>query len=119
MAALGGELEILRVVVSSIEDDEILETSGDKELAVVDEAKVAGAKELSALRRCFDDGAEGVGAFLRVVPVTGGDALSAHPDLADTALIARHPRVRVHDANVLTLCRRAGRDETQAIARGR
>jgi hypothetical protein len=45
MALLGGQLDLLRVIVAPTDDDHILQPPADEQLAVVQEAQVAGAQE--------------------------------------------------------------------------
>ena len=45
VAPLDGPLDVLRVDVAAADDDQVLEAAGDEQLAVVDEAEVAGAEE--------------------------------------------------------------------------
>ena len=42
---LDGPLDVLRVEVAAADDDQVLEPAGDEQLAVVEEAEVAGAQE--------------------------------------------------------------------------
>src|SRR6185369_14193042 len=76
---LGGELDVLRVVVAAPQDDQILDAAGDEQLAPGEEAEVAGAQETPP----FQGGAEGALRLLVPVPVAGGDARTGHPDLTD------------------------------------
>jgi|GEM_PF-6800528 len=98
VGALRRPLDVLRVVVAPADDDQVLQSSGDEQLAIVDEAEVAGAQEGA----CAFRGArvEAVGAVLRLAPVAPADAAAAHPDLADLARRAFAPGLRVDDAHL-------------------
>src|SRR5213593_2658968 len=98
MAALRGELEILRVIVAAAENDEVLQTSGDEELPVIDEAEVTSAEVVSPVFT-VDGRAEAASCFLGVVPIPAGHARPADPDLADAALGTRAARLGIDDAH--------------------
>ncbi len=68
-----GGLEILRVVIASADDDEILDAAGDEELAVAEETEIAGPQITAAECLC-----RGLGP----IPVAGGDRRSLDADLA-------------------------------------
>ena len=57
MGALGGQLEVLRIVVAAAEDDQVLEPAGDEQLAVEDEPEVAGAQEAALAAVAGEPGA--------------------------------------------------------------
>ena len=80
MAPLGRLLDVLRIEVAAAEDDQVLDPAGDVELAVVQEAEVAGPQE-----RAVAVGGAGAERLLGIVgplPVALGDARAADPDLA-------------------------------------
>ncbi len=93
VAALGGELQVLRIVVAAAQDDEVLLPPGDEELAALDEAEVAGpqvrptASGGGGRRGLGEHGAKILRCRLRLPPVATGDALAGDPDLP-------HPPVR-------------------------
>ena len=79
-------LEVLRIEVAPADDDEVLEPSGDHELAVDERAEVARAQ----VRPSPDSSPAMVAPKIsavssRTVPVPLGDARTAHEDLADRA----------------------------------
>ncbi|GAA3062470.1 hypothetical protein GCM10020000_52210 [Streptomyces olivoverticillatus] len=79
-----GVLHVLRVDVAAVEDDDLLEPPGDVELAVVQDAEVAGAQPATVA--VAQGAVEGGGALLGALPVAAGDAVAAQPDLADGAV---------------------------------
>src|SRR4028119_1888628 len=89
MGTVGGQLQILRIVVPSTQDDQVLETPGDEQLAAVDEAEVPGAQERTVAIR--QTGAERARRLLRPVPIARGHARTGDPDLP-------HPTGRGRDA---------------------
>ena len=82
VACARGGFDVLRVMVETADDDEVVDSAGDVELAFVDEAKVAGAQKRAVAgvasacveRRC---------GFLRVAPVALADGFAGDPDLAN------------------------------------
>ncbi|GAA3285410.1 hypothetical protein GCM10020218_045220 [Dactylosporangium vinaceum] len=68
-----GGLDVARVVVAAVDDDQVVAAAEDVELAVVDEADVAGAQD-----RAVEPGRR----RLRLGPVAGRDAGGRRPDLA-------------------------------------
>ena len=82
MRELNGQLDILRIVVDSPDDDEVLETSGDITLAAADEAEVAGAEEWP-FARLQEPRFEGFSRLLGFAPVPLRDARPRDPDLAN------------------------------------
>src|SRR5690606_13179240 len=90
-----GALAVLRVGVAAVHDDEVLDAARDVQLAVVDDAVVAGLhpgarREFPGIGQCA---AERVLAAFGVAPVAGGRVGAVHPDLAG-------PAVRLLDAGV-------------------
>ncbi len=51
MALLDRQLDVVGIVVQAVDDDQVLEPTGDEQLAVLEEAQVAGAQE-RAFARC-------------------------------------------------------------------
>ena len=45
VAAFDRQLDVLRIVIDAADDDQVLEPAGDEQLAVVQEAQVAGPQE--------------------------------------------------------------------------
>ena len=84
-------LEVLRIEVAPAQDDEILEPAGHVELAVEDEAQVAGAQEgpgvraVRAVRVAGQAGAEVALGVLGPPPVALRHARPGDPDLPDPA----------------------------------
>src|SRR5204862_2564447 len=101
MASLGGELDVVRVIVAPSEDDEVLQSPGDDEHAVAHRTEVAGSEPrlLAAGEAC----AERRRRLLRTAPIAARDARAGHPDLADAAGADRCRRIRVHDGHLVLL----------------
>src|SRR5207253_10515168 len=93
MAALGGQLQVLRIVVPAAQDDQVLQAAGEEQLPRGDEAEVPGAQERAGA--VGEMGAERRRRLLRPLPVPLGDARAAHPDLADAAGRTRLSRLRI------------------------
>ncbi|MCY1213221.1 hypothetical protein D9M72_249880 [compost metagenome] len=82
---LDDALDVLRIDVVAAHDDQVLDAARDVELAVADEAQVAGAQPAAA--RALD---EGLGRFARLAPVASADARAVHPDFADATGLGHH-----------------------------
>ena len=82
VALPGRPLEVLRVDVAAPDDDQVLEPAGDEQLAVAEDAQVAGPEERprAGVGRA---GAERPLGLLGPPPVAPGDARARDPDLAD------------------------------------
>src|SRR5205807_6059875 len=80
--ALDSGLDVLRIEVAPVVDDEVLETAGDIEFAVAQTTEIARAEEWP-LVRIAQKGLERFSGLFRAVPVGAGDALTGDPDLAD------------------------------------
>ena len=79
MGLLGGGLDVLRVVVAAANDDQVLQTPGDVQMAVEHEAQVPGAKE-RALAGVGQPRPERLLVLLAAVPVAAGDVRTLDPD---------------------------------------
>ncbi len=97
MAALDGELDVLRVVVAAAEDDEVLQPAGDEQLALGGESEIAGPQE-GAAAIAQSRGEHPLG-FLRLAPVALGDARPLHPDFSHLARRAGLRGVGAHDGD--------------------
>ena len=82
-------LDILRVMVLAIEDDQILQAPGDEQLTLAYHAQIAGAQP--ALAITLD---EGLGGRFGVAPVALGDARPGDPDLTDLIVPQHLKRLR-------------------------
>jgi hypothetical protein len=83
-------LEVVRVVVLAVDEDDLLGAAGDVELALVHEAQVPGAQPAI--------GAESGGIRLRVLIVAARDVIPGHLHVPD-ALRGKLPILIVHDAH--------------------
>src|SRR5688572_23939739 len=95
MTALDRPFEIVGVVVLTANDDQVLATADDVELAVAHGAEVPGAEERLLPRR--QAGAKGFGRVAFVFPVSGGDARPGHPYLAEGAVGQLQAAVGIDD----------------------
>ena len=124
-------LQILRIVVASADDDQILEPPGHEELAIVEEAEIPGAQVgpgigLPGFQRLRgragigprEHRAERGGRLGGPVPVALGDARTAHPDLADHPRRKGLARLRIDNPHVLPIEFAAAADESPRAGRG-
>jgi len=95
MAAFDGELDVLRVVVTAAENDEVLQPAGDEQLALGGESEIAGPQE-GAAAIAQSRGEHPLG-LLRLAPVALGDARPLHPDFSHLARRAGLRGVGAHD----------------------
>ena len=95
-------LDVLRVVVPPVDDDQVLEPAGDQQLALVKHPGVAGA-EPALTRQAARVGGEHRAEGLRAVlpEVAGRDVRPADPDLTDPPRRAYRAGLRMHDGHVL------------------
>jgi len=91
----GHSLDVVRIVVTAINDDQVLATPGDIQLISVHETQIAGPEEASAKTRYFD--VERLCGVLGTVPVADGDAVATDHELAYPAGRQRLEGVRVGD----------------------
>ncbi len=82
-------------------DDQVLEATGDEQLAAVQEAEVSRAQVRRPVRRPGQTGLEVAPGLLRAVPVPGRHAPARHPDLSDAASRARDAGVGIGDQDLL------------------
>ncbi len=107
-------LQILRVVVSTADDDQILVTAGDEQLAVAKEAEISRA-EVTPVWLAFDLRVERLPGLLAAPPVPLGDARSGDPDLADASGRTRTSGAGIDDPHALSSDGRTGADERRAV----
>ena len=100
MALLYGPLDILRIVVHAVDDDQVFQTPRDEELTVLQESQVAGA-EKGPFAAILQPGAEGAIGGLRLLPVTLGNARAPHPNLPDAAGRTSRLRLRIGNGDLL------------------
>ena len=81
---LHAALDILRIVIPSTDDDEILQATADEELSGVKEAQVSGA-QVSLARLVRQSRAKVLDRLLFVAPVPARLARRMNPDLPDFA----------------------------------
>ena len=90
--------DVLGMMVEPAHDDEVVDSAGDVELALVDEAEIAGAQERAVAvvtSPCVERGR----GLSRVVPVTLADGFAGDPDLADSVGSGRRQGLCIDDGN--------------------
>ena len=85
MGGLHGLLDVLRIVVAAADDDHVLEPAGDEQLAVLDEAEVAGPQEGPATAVASPAVGRRSARLSGAAPVAVGDRRAATQNLADVA----------------------------------
>ena len=92
----GRGLDILRIAVQAADDDQVVPSAGDVELALAHEAQVAGPQE-RAFARVAQAGVEGTAGLVGLVPVSLADRRSGNPDFAHAAGGGLRVGLRVDD----------------------
>src|SRR5205085_1286274 len=82
MTALHRQLDVLGSVVRAPDDDDVLETARDEQLAIAQETQVAGPQEWP-LARFRQVGRKGFCSLQRPVPVAPRDTATRNPNFAD------------------------------------
>src|SRR6185295_6519992 len=101
--------EILRIVIAPAQDHQVLRAAGDEQLAVANEAEVAGAQV--GPRAANEARPEGAFGLLVPVPVAESDARAPEPDLSHPAGRPLRAGVRIDDRQILAGPRPAATDE--------
>lgn len=117
MHALHEVLDVLRIQVAAVDNQQVLAAAGHVELASVEESEVTGAQV-----RPYAVGAVGVeplDGLGRSLVIAGGDARAAQPDLTDASFGQLMQGLRVDDAHVDTGCWRARTHQADRAARRR
>ena len=110
MRANGRVLDILRVNIAPLCDDQIAGASGNIEFAARHKAEIARF-EVSR-RPVSGQSAERPLGLFAVRPIASGNRRARQPNLADFALRASHGAVGFHDRNLNFRCRRAATRQT-------
>ena len=92
---LHGEFDVARVVVTTGDDDHILQPAGQVDLAIRNEAQVPGAEKGSLVRVGETPFKSGSG-FFRQPPVAAGNTWALHPQFANLVGIRLGERDRVY-----------------------
>src|SRR6185503_7064299 len=100
MTFLNRQLYIVRVMIEAANDDQILQSTGDEELAFIDEAKIPGAQEWS-IAATGKVRAKCLFRQLGFAPVALSHARSCDPDLAHLARRTFRRDVRMNDDDLL------------------
>ena len=109
-----GELDVVRIVIQSADDDQVFQTAGDKQLAVLKESQVAGAQKRT-VAVVAQTGAEGVLGLFGPPPVALGDAGAFDPDLADLPRTTTAHRLRIGDHDLFVGQDLAAADERSRV----
>jgi len=110
-------LNILRVIILTAEDDHVLNSAADKELAVVNEAHVTGLEEAVVIRAViYQARAELLQRQFRIVPITETLAIASDPDLADAAWLQSDMAFGVDNLDVEPCERRSATDNLRGSA---
>src|SRR5688572_10426328 len=88
MALFDGLLDVLRVMIEAANDDQVFETAGDVEFAVVHETKIAGAQKSFLVIACKRS-VKRLRSRLGLIPVPAGHAWARNPNLTDLAYRTR------------------------------
>jgi len=99
MAPAHREFNVWRVMVLSMNDDEVFHPPGDIEFAVVKKTQVAGAKKV--LGFSVDLGLKDFLGFFCLVPISLLDAGTRHPDFSDLVRRTGSERQGIHNPNIL------------------
>src|SRR5579875_2509796 len=111
-------LQVLRVVVAAVDDDQILDPARDVQIAVVERAVVAGAYPRPVVGSAFcvrrtgprlEDVPESLGRLLWAVPIPGTHVVAADPDFTDLSVGQLAGRFGVDDDRPLVDPDLAGR----------
>ena len=82
MALLHSQLDVLRIMIASTDDDQVFQTSCNKQLTFLNKTQVAGSQErpfAAALQNCF----ENLFGFFRTTPIPCGNTWPFYPDFPD------------------------------------
>ena len=88
--------DILRVMVPTPDDDQVFESTGNEEFAVLHKSKIAGPKKWPRPCPC-DPRPKGLFGFPGSVPITFGGTRTCKPDLAHYVGGALSACGRIHD----------------------
>src|ERR1700674_368810 len=100
MAGLGRYLQVVRVEVPAIDDDDVLDPAGDKQFALIEESQVARTQERS-FARIRAVSAEGLTGFVGTVPIARRHARTRDPYLTNAFVRTRAAAFRVHNHYLL------------------
>ena len=112
---LRGPFEVFRMMIDTVDDDEVFEPPGHIELTVVDKSEIARAQIRPA--SIGEHRAKRRGAGRRVPPVAHTHARAAQPDLADDIVGTRPPGLRIDDPHFREAATLAATDQ-RASANG-
>ena len=99
MGRLDGMFNILRVVIDSAENDQILESTGDEQLALEQETQIASPQERSS--SVLKTRLKNLSREIVTLPIATGHARSGDPDLADSAIAQILEGLRIGDHDLL------------------
>lgn len=95
MAAFDGRLDILRINVAAVDNDEVFEAARNKQLTMLQKSEVAGPEKRTFAARQV--GLESPRGFLGAIPVTVSHGWARNPNLTNCVRRARDHRFRIDD----------------------
>ena len=114
MGVFGRGFEILRIVLHSADDQDVLDPARDKQPPVDDAAQVTGA-QVRAVVRIGRERVEHRRAFTRLVPVPACHAAAGDPDFTDGFVPQNNPCRRVDNPDGAAAVDDASADERTAV----
>ncbi|BCI86027.1 hypothetical protein NIIDMKKI_12330 [Mycobacterium kansasii] len=106
MAVLRRGFDVFGIVVATADDDQILESPRDEQLAVKKEPQIPCAQERSTTG-IREERRERLLCLARLAPVPLRDSAAAEPDLPDPTVRTAHPGIRIDDDNFYAVQRGA------------
>ena len=114
MAVSAGRFNVLRINIDAVKNNEVFQTSGNEQFAVVQKAEVAGSHIGLVVRVRRLSLEDFLGQF-RFVEITLSARRAFDPDFADFVLLASHVRVRIDDKNRFVHKALTASDERSAV----
>ena len=98
MAVSAGRFNVLRINIDAVKNNEVFQTTGNEQFAVVQKSEVAGS-HIGFVVRISRFRLEDFFGQFRLVEIALGARRAFHPDFADFALFARLAGFRIDDKN--------------------
>src|SRR5829696_270474 len=118
MCLLGRQFDILRVIIASPDDNEILAAAGDIDLSVPEKAEIPRAEKWP-LARIRKIGMKYLRGLRRTIPVSLRRTFSGQPNLPHPVLRTARHRLWIHDRHDGVAYWRAARDKRAHESIGR
>src|SRR5215213_3391740 len=100
MAALNRAFDVLRIMINTTNNDQILQPASEEQFVIVDKTKITGTQKSS----CIAIGKMRVEDLLRIewpVPISRGDTGSRDPKLTDTIVRTLRQEFRINNDHLL------------------